>query len=450
MALQTYRQNQILQRLVGTLVARADLSDITTSSQILGLLTATSVEIEEIYFQMIQLTKLFSFLKAEGSDLDRRALEVDPSLRRRTGTTAVTSIEFSRTDTVSVLIIPIGTLCVTVDGREYATTVQAQMDIGQESVIVTSQSTEEGSRFNAPIGTITVLGTQIPGVVNVTNTTEASGGLDQETDADFRARILDFTATLTTTTPQAIEGLVSGLVDPTSGKIVRSANIVRVPATPGQATLFIDDGSGTAAENGAAITGEIVVSSSLGNVEFANLANIAINTNEVIQFTSSARGPLTLGTEVFLDPTTGQVQFVPALIAGETITANYTPFINLVSHVQRVVNGDPTDRVNFPGFSPAGVAVQVLGPEVVTVTMEIALTLDPSVSFDTISVEVENAVISYINNLGLGDEVVLTEVIRQAKSIVGVFDLEIVTPLENIIVSANQIARASTNTILIR
>lgn len=106
--------------------------------------------------------------------------------RRATGT-----LEFSISSGLAVpLGISAGTVCLNGAGTAFETLEDCVILAGSTSVEVAAQAVETGPQGNAVAGSITVMQTPPDGVQAVTNPKGFGGGRDQETDEDYRKRIL--------------------------------------------------------------------------------------------------------------------------------------------------------------------------------------------------------------------------------------------------------------------
>ena len=444
---QLKRFEQILEAILGRVVARSDLSDVADTSQFKTLAAGVSRELDEAYYQFTRLRDLFDLLKAQGEDLDARAKEIQPgTISRILARKAIGQVVFSRTLTTGTVTIPSGTVVKTGDGIIFTTTIQSQILNGQtSSVPVSVVAQDPGIAGNVVAGTIVKFGSKIPGVDAVTNAAGTTQGRDVESDDSFRGRLLNFIASLSRCTPEALEFLAVGSEDPTSSKVVQFARIVEDIVDLGNVILYIDDGAGTAAELGTPISGEVVISPALGGEEFLNLASFPVDIDtSTFTVTSSTRGALVLGTTFFVNPANGKLKFVPALTAGEIITADYTPFINLIAHVQKLVDGVETDRANFPGFRAAGVRVRVLSPTIVTISVQAVLSVITGTDLATAVTDAENAVLEYVNNVGISGDIILNEIIERIMGVSGVNDVSVVLPVGNVIVLDDQLPRITT------
>lgn len=446
---QLRRFEQILQTAIGRLVSRTQFSDVSDASIAKNLLAADAREQDEAYFQMTRLRDLFDLRTAAGEDLTERAQEIAPNtLVRLPASFAIGNVTFGRTGTSGTVIIPSGTVVKTSDGTEFRTTLQGQITAASStSAPVPITAVAPGAEGNVPPGTIIRFSSKPPGVDTVTNGVGTTQGRDLESDDAFRERARNYIASLSRCTPQALEFAAIGLTDATNGRSVEFARVFEDPIDRGNVTLYIDDGAGTAAENGTPISGEVLIASALGGEEFLTLSTAPINFGLGLTITSSTRGVLTLGVDYFVNPASGRIFFNPALATLEQITADYTPYINLIPTVQNVIDGDPNDRRNFPGFRAAGVLVQVLSPAVVPVSVEGILSIE-NVDRTTVIANAQQAVLEYVNGLGISGDIVRNEIIERIMGVNGVVDVDLILPTSNITILDDQIPRITSTALI--
>lgn len=118
----------------------------------------------------------------------------------------------------------------------------------------------------------------------------------------------------------------------------------------------------------------------------------------------------------------------------------------LIETVQTVIDGDGTEE--NPGHRAAGMNVRVLAPTAVTVDLTVEIESDGSYSDEVIRSEVETAVEEYVNNLRLGDDLIVNRIREQIMAVAGVYDITTMSaPASNTTIAANQIARFGTATI---
>jgi uncharacterized phage protein gp47/JayE len=197
-----------------------------------------------------------------------------------------------------------------------------------------------------------------------------------------------------------------------------------------------------------ALGNEELVASAVGGEEYVSTTHAPIRLSSPISFTTDVVGKVfVIGSNVFLNPANGLVRFNPSLVPTETVTTNYTYYTGLIALVQKVIDGDPNDRENFPGIRPAGVLVRVAAPTTVPITVRARLTLERGRSFQTVSSQVESSILAYVNDQGISGDIVRNEIIERIMSVDGVTDCILEIPSANITINDNELARITANDI---
>lgn len=451
---------QILQNMISIVVSRTDLSDLTDASVHKHILAATAREIDEAYYQMVRLQDIFSIDTARGDDLDARAAEIQPALiTRRQATIATGNVVFSRSGTSGTVNIPAGVVVKTADGIAFETTATAQiLDTQTDSGNVPAIAQVAGVSGNVPASTILKFDSVPVGVETVDNPANFTGGEDRESDDDFRDRLKDFIASLPRCTSQALEFGAEQVVL-ASGQRVKFAHAVEDLNNRGEVYLYIDDGTGTA-ETNTAVTDELVTEglggaanvgppifpagdTAIGGEERLYLNNVPVKDTQPFILVSTDRGTLTDGVEYTYDPTSGLIVFNPALVADEGISVSYTHYTGLIQEVQKVIDGDENDRENYPGWRAAGVRVWVLTPAVLVQSVDANLTISEGFATSEVINDVEDAILDYINNLGISGDVVRARIIEIIMSVSGVYNVNLVAPAADVIILDDQLPRTT-------
>lgn len=151
------------------------------------------------------------------------------------------------------------------------------------------------------------------------------------------------------------------------------------------------------------------------------------------------------------DFTTGAIELNIVLLAGEGLilervgdapfAAAYEYYTGLLQEVQRVVNGDPFDQVNYPGVKGLGARVRVATPQILLVSISIGISRENGTE-DLLYTPIKNALLSYVNSRKIGQNVVNAEIIRIAQQ-QGATDTHVVIPSGNIIVLDGQLVRTT-------
>lgn len=127
----------------------------------------------------------------------------------------------------------------------------------------------------------------------------------------------------------------------------------------------------------------------------------------------------------------------------------YKYYTGLAQIVQWTIDGKDSDIETYPGIRAAGVQVDVLEPVTKPIKITVDVTTREGVTLTSITNEVKSAVSTYINNLAVGADVVLSEITVAIKAVSGVFDVKITSPLLNVAVGDNELARVKESNIIV-
>ena len=126
---------------------------------------------------------------AEGEELDKhgclRGVKRQPAMK------AEGVIRFYGDGTGRAPVdIPAGTVCMTAGGLRFITVETGVISVGETSADVKAEAAEAGASGNAPADTVLFLAVPPVGITACSNPEGFSGGLDEESDEELRARIL--------------------------------------------------------------------------------------------------------------------------------------------------------------------------------------------------------------------------------------------------------------------
>lgn len=440
---------QILERMTDRVVGRSELTDLVTGGAVHTILSAVAREIDDVHFQMIQVQDIWDIDSAVGDELDQRAGDLPISTLTRNGATkATTTLVWERAGTAGTLTIPAGaTARVSGGGPVFITTAATSITPGNTlSGAVAASAVETGSASNTDPGTITQP-VSATGVVGVTNTTAAAGGQDEETDSEFRERIRTYISTLPRGTEQALVGAVLGATVDGFGTI-RYAQVQEwYEGERAKVALFIDDGGGTASTTtGNLGTPETITASAAGGERRFNVSNIPTVKGGV--FDLSINSVLVPATDYRVDTTTGLVildetAFPDGLTVLDLVEVEYEWYTGLIAEAQKIINGDSTDWANYPGYKALGTQVFVLAPTVTNLIVQALITPDPVYGGDIaeLRLKVKSAILRYVNSLGIGDSVLISELYYAIQSVPGVHDAVLIEPPGNVAVGSSELAR---------
>lgn len=214
----------------------------------------------------------------------------------------------------------------------------------------------------------------------------------------------------------------------------------------------------TAAFSSAPVTGNVAMVlpktttnlvNYMNNIRITSLSSQAIiegiNQNTQVQITSKLQG-----SDGYVQVTGGRANDILGfLISIYRGLQGYNYYTGLLKLVHRTLYGDDTDLVSFPGVSAAGIKLEVLAPTVREVSISVITTLKQGISISSVENEVRSSITSYINNLGVGDDVIIEEIRAGVIAIAGIIDVVLVTPLANIAIADNELARTNSSLILV-
>lgn len=177
---QTY--TEILRRLKSEAPSTMDSAE---GSFIHDVLSPAALELAQLYAELDQVLALSFAQTTSGQYLDYRAGEhglIRKPAERAKGTITVTGNEG--------VTLELGTVFVTEGGIEFAAT--ELTDIPAAGYVdIPIQAVNPGLTGNVPDGVIKKAQAAIPGVTAVTNEAPTTGGVEEETDEDLLARLLE-------------------------------------------------------------------------------------------------------------------------------------------------------------------------------------------------------------------------------------------------------------------
>jgi len=237
--------------------ACAQLVDLTVGSVLRAVLEANASIALWIQWLILQVLSMTRAATSNGPDLD--SWMADFSLTRLPASPASGIVTFTRFTPTNTALIPVGAAVKTSDGTQsFAATASLSnaawsaaqngylLAAGVASVNVPVTAQTAGSSGNVLAGSITLLSTAIPGVDTVSNAASFQAGLDAESDAAFRARFVNYMASLSRATITAVGYAVASIrqgLNYTIQENVDASGQVRM----GSFVVTVDDGTGSPA-----------------------------------------------------------------------------------------------------------------------------------------------------------------------------------------------------------
>lgn len=103
----------------------------------------------------------------------------------------------------------------------------------------------------------------------------------------------------------------------------------------------------------------------------------------------------------------------------------YKYYTGLLQQSHRIVDGLPSNPTLYPGVKASGATIEVLSPLIKSVEISLQVKPKDGVSLNTISPLIKATVAAYINGLGVGKPVVISEIIRIVQGLSGVFSVAV-------------------------
>ncbi len=377
-----------------------------------------------------------------------------------------TAILATFTPLKGAVVIAAGTVVTQeTSGQTYETSASATIAAGattSDSVAIVA--VEAGTGGNTDAESVTGF-EPITGVEAFLNTAACSGGQDEETDSQFRDRIKAYLRSLPRGTADALKYAVLGVAVDGLGSIVAAEVVEGQASERGQVWVYVDDGNGTieSTDNNEGDP-ETVITATGGELRIftTNKPHVeAPSFPAVYQWTPIATGvPVTLVEEddFFLNVATGQLTLIPGgsagiptdgLDPGDIVTGEYEWYTGLIAEAQKVIDGDPADRANYPGYRAAGVQVFVIAPTVYQQVIVASITFEEGYDPTTVLAKCSAAINRYINGLGINGDVVYSELVHVVQAVAGVYDVVFTSPTANTVIGEGELARVKPSNILL-
>jgi hypothetical protein len=105
----------------------------------------------------------------------------------------------------------------------------------------------------------------------------------------------------------------------------------------------------------------------------------------------------------------------------------YKVYSGLVQQAHNIIDGLPSNTIVFPGIKAAGAFIEVQTP--LTKSIQVSLQVRPTdgVTLNSIAELVKSSVAGYVNGLGVGKPVVISEIQRIVQSLPGVFSIKVLS-----------------------
>jgi hypothetical protein len=107
----------------------------------------------------------------------------------------------------------------------------------------------------------------------------------------------------------------------------------------------------------------------------------------------------------------------------------YTYYTGLLRTVQRTVDGYEPDKVSFEGNKAAGGQIETLPPLILPFTISLKITTVEGFSLSDITNQIKSVILNYVSSLGVGQDVILSEIIASVMGVRGVGASTFIDPI---------------------
>jgi uncharacterized phage protein gp47/JayE len=138
---------------------------------------------------------------------------------------------------------------------------------------------------------------------------------------------------------------------------------------------------------------------------------------------------------------TGEIQLVSVLglAASSKVVAYYSYYTNLIAEVQRTLEGNLDNSVNYPGYKASGIFLAVEAPNLKRVTVKAVISAEDGFNESDLAPTVLSNIEAYINSRKIGEDVIRAKIVDVAFNVTGVKDVTIVVPTGNVTVLENEL-----------
>lgn len=271
----------------------------------------------------------------------------------------------------------------------------------------------------------------------VRNDSRISGGRSVESDLSFLSRGQLLPQAMARSTPISLEQLVRGVTyedGAITWRIIsaKQREFKREISGRDIVMLYIWPGSFNFIKSSSNATATNLTSNAEEGQKFFRLPHIALLPNSLVlehqPLGSLVWTTLTDGVDYFVNEGKGEIQIVePGLSVGDKLRfARYDYYTGLIQEIQKVVNGALADPIKYPGIAPTGVKVLVSYPRP-RIPDPIRFSIQAKAGFDeeTLSPLAINAILGYLSELPIGEDVIHAEIVERVMSVEGVGNMDL-------------------------
>ena len=258
-----------------------------------------------------------------------------------------------------------------------------------------------GTQYNVSAGKINYKITSLANIDRLYNYSGLTGGLNKETDTNFRERIKSASDLTNVATTVAIQSNVQSL------PFVRSCVVYDLPEETQLDEVHIYNSTTKTSTliKEVAIETDLIISDTMsGAADYTLGVDYNLSNNQII-FTGTGAEPVN-GAPIYITYNYNHIGWFNVFVVGELGDLN-------TSEIQ--ITEDLINEVKA-----AGINFSLLQPSYINVSINIDYYLLSGYSSATVEAGIENALENYVNNLEIGQNVLLSGVIQAIMNVEGV------------------------------
>lgn len=160
--------------------------------------------------------------------------------------------------------------------------------------------------------------------------------------------------------------------------------------------------------------------------------------------------PLIPDTDYYFHEGTGDIELLTTLEEHDGLVAAddsnpgvgaYTYTTGIGALANKTLYGDATDLITYPGVLSYGEKGILVVPVVVSPFLTLRVVAAEGFTDSQIAAAVKAVVVTYVNSLGIGENIKRAEIIKRVQSMVEVSDVDVITPKTNVSIADGQLAR---------
>jgi uncharacterized phage protein gp47/JayE len=276
----------------------AALVDFTVGSLLLALVQSNAGVVQWLQHLIATLLTTTRAATCSGADLD--SWMADYGFIRLSAVQASGQVTFSRFTPGTATLIPVGTLVATMDGsQQYGVVADAAHPAYRETLggyvlaatdadlTVPVRASTAGAAGNALAGTVSVIVGSLAGIDTVANGEMLANGQDPESDAAFRARFVQWVASLSRASRSAIGYALASLQTGVTYTLTENRQYDGT-AELGYFYAVVDDGSGSPSDTFLAAAANAIDAVRGFTIRFGVFAPTVVQANVTMTITTDA------------------------------------------------------------------------------------------------------------------------------------------------------------------